>query len=255
MTSLVETTRNGDVLILRLARPDKANALTADMYAALADGLGSAEADETVRVVMLLGSPGVFTAGHDMADFLANPPRDGDAPSFRFLRALARASVPLVAAIDGDAVGIGTTMLLHCDMVVASTRSRFRLPQVDLGLVPEAGCTLLLPRLVGHARAAELLMLGRYFDAEQAREHGLVNHVTAPDEVEPAIARFAAALSSKPPGALRATKRLLRGDPTVLETAILQEARIFAERLMSGEAREAFTSFLENRPPDYGKVH
>ncbi len=255
MTSHVETTRNGDVLILRLARPEKKNALTSEMYGALADGIAAAEADEAIRVVMILGSGGAFTSGNDLADFLSNPPKGGDAPVFRFLRELARASVPLIAAVDGDAIGVGTTMLLHCDMVVASTRSRFRLPFVELGLVPEAASTLLLPRLVGHAKAAELLMLGHFFDAEEARRLGVVNHVAEAEEIEPMIARVAASLAAKPPQALRATKRLLRGDPAELEAAILAESKVFAERLLSAEAREAFSAFLEKRPPDYGKVH
>ncbi|ESR26757.1 Enoyl-CoA hydratase [Lutibaculum baratangense AMV1] len=249
----METTRNGDVMIVRLARPEKKNALTSEMYAGLADALDAAETDQSVRVVMLLGSGGAFTAGNDLSDFLSNPPRGGEAPVFRFLRALARASVPLVAAVDGDAVGVGTTMLLHCDMVVASTRSRFRLPFVELGLVPEAGSTLLLPRLVGHAKAAELMMLGHFFDADEAWRLGLVNHVTEPDDLEPTLARLAASLAAKPPQALRATKRLLRGDPAAIEAAILAEAQVFAERLLSPEAREAFTAFLEKRPPDFSK--
>lgn len=255
MTAHVETTRNGDVLILRLARPEKKNALTSQMYAALADGLALAEEDEAIRVVMLLGSAGAFTAGNDLSDFLQNPPQGAEAAVFRFLRALARSSVPLIAAVDGDAVGVGTTMLLHCDMVVASSRSRFRLPFVELGLVPEAASTLLLPRLVGHAKAAELIMLGHFFDADEAHRLGIVNHVTSEDEVEPMIARVAASLSAKPPQALRATKRLLRGDPAQLEAAIVAESKVFAERLLSAEAREAFSAFLEKRAPDYSRVH
>lgn len=250
MTAHVEIGRDGHVLLLRFARPDKRNAITAGMYARLAEALREAEDDPGIHVAVVAGSGGSFTAGNDLRDFLESPPVDPSAPVFGFLTALAGSTVPLVAAVDGDAVGIGTTMLLHCDMVLATARARFRLPFVDLGLVPEAGSTLLLPRIMGHSRAAELLMLGDDFGGERAVALGIVNRLVSPEALEAEAMALAARLAAKPPRALRETKRLLK-DAAAVDAAMRREVEVFVSRLVSAEAREAFQAFAEKRRPDF----
>ncbi|MEJ8574416.1 enoyl-CoA hydratase [Microbaculum marinum] len=254
MSEHIEVSRKGYVLVLRIARPDKKNALTVDMYSALADALEKAESDRNVRAVAILGSQGTFCAGNDIGDFLARPPQAEDAPVVRFLRALARSTVPLVAGVDGDAVGIGTTMLLHCDIVLITARARLRLPFVNLGIVPEAGSTLLLPKIMGYTRAAELIMLAEPFDGARAVELDIATRVVAPDALEADVGDVAARLASMPPNAMRETKRLLKGDPDALEARIMEEVRIFTGQLVSAEAREAFTAFMEKRAPDFSKT-
>jgi enoyl-CoA hydratase/carnithine racemase len=244
------------VLRLTLDRPGKKNALTQAMYAAMADALAHAEADPGVRAVLIGANGDAFTAGNDLTDF-AGAGEGGDgaaaggsgAPVDRFLAALAAATVPLVAAVHGVAVGVGTTMLLHCDLVYAAEGTRFRLPFVDLGLVPEAGSTQLLPQLVGHRRAAELLYTGRFFGAEEALALGLVNAVVPAAEVHAAAESAARALTTKPPGALRQTKALLRTPPTSLPERMALEGRAFAARLQSPEFAEAVATFFEGRAP------
>src|SRR5882757_7646570 len=203
-TSDVEVRTAPGVRTVRLTRPAKRNAITSAMYAALADAFASADADDDVRVVLLTGSGGSFTAGNDLADMAANPPLGDDAPPLRFLDALAALRPVLVAAVDGPAIGVGTTVLLHCDLVYATARSTFRLPFVNLGLVPEAASTLLLPRLVGAQRAAELTLFGEPFDAAQAHRLGLVTAV-APDAtaLTALVAERARTLAGKPAAALR----------------------------------------------------
>ncbi|MCT8972805.1 crotonase/enoyl-CoA hydratase family protein [Microbaculum marinisediminis] len=254
MSDHIQSRREGHVLVIRIARPDKKNALTVDMYAALADAIAGAEADRDVRAIVLLGSEGSFCAGNDIGDFLSRPPHDEDAPVVRYLRALARSTVPLVAGVDGDAVGIGTTTLLHCDLVFVTARAKLRLPFVNLGLVPEAGSTLLLPRVLGHVRAAELIMLGDPFDGARAVELGIANHVVAPEALEADVMDVAARIAAQPPSAMRESKRLLKGDVAALEARILEEVRIFTAQLSSPEAREAFTAFMEKRKPDFSKI-
>ena len=250
MSEHIEVARDGHIVSLRFARPDKRNAITAGMYSLLADVLADAEDDAEIRVVVLLGSGGSFTAGNDIGDLLEAPPTEPDAPVMAFLQALARNTVPLVAGVEGDAVGIGTTMLLHCDMVLATPQARFRLPFVDLGFVPEAGSTLLLPRIMGHARAAELVMLAEFFGGEQAHALGIVNRLVAPGAIEEATMEVARTLAAKPPHALRETKRLMK-DGAAIEAAIRREAEVFGARMVSAEAREAFRAFTEKRKPDF----
>ncbi|MER2604758.1 MAG: enoyl-CoA hydratase-related protein, partial [Siculibacillus sp.] len=206
----VVTERDGAVALVRLNRPDKKNALTSDMYADVTRAWAEAEADESVAVHLWFGLPGAFSAGNDIEEFLAAA-RTGRLSSavVDFLRAMASLEKPLVIGVDGLAVGVGTTALFHADLIFASTRSTFRAPFVDLGLVPEAASSLLGPRLMGHAAAFELLCLGNVFDAERARLAGFVNHVVAPEEVEPTARRAARALAAKPRGALLAARRLL----------------------------------------------
>lgn len=250
MTEHVLTDLENGIFTIRLNRAAKKNALTAGMYSALAEALGRAGRDEAVRVVLLAGSQGAFTAGNDLEDFLRNPPRGADAPVFRFISGLVGADVPLVAAVDGVAVGIGTTLLLHCDYVVASDQSRFSLPFINLGLVPEAGSSMLLVEACGYKKAAELLMFGEAFSADRALECGIVSRVCAPGDVMDLAREAAALLAAKPRGALRATKRLLRRAREPMADRVRAEGVLFGECLESPAAKEAFTAFLEKRAPD-----
>lgn len=253
MSDQLLTSRDGHVVVLRLNRPDKKNAMTGDMYRGLTEALLAAEDDLSVRAIALLGSNGTFCAGNDINDFLSRRGSGETPPVQLFLPALARSTVPLVAGVDGDAVGIGTTMLLHCDMVLVTQRARLRLPFVSLGIVPEAGSSLLLPKIMGHARAAELVMLGEPFDGARAVDLGIANRLVAPEDLEAATLDVARRIAAQPPGAMRETKRLLKGDLDRLEAVIAEEIRIFSEQLGSAEAREAFTAFLEKRPPDFSR--
>ncbi len=242
----------GRVRVIRMNRPAKKNALTQAMYAALVDALASAEADNQVRAILLTGTDEIFSAGNDIGDFAANFSLDASSPVFRFLFALVGAQKPIVAAVNGPAVGIGTTMLLHCDLVYCGRSARFQLPFVNLGLVPEAGASLILPEMLGHRRAAELLLLGDPFDAELAREYALVNRVLADGEVFAHALSVAQSLAAKPPAALRLSKQLLkRWSDERLRAAMLAEADQFAQQLHSPEAAEAMTAFMERRKPDF----
>jgi enoyl-CoA hydratase/carnithine racemase len=232
------------VRTLLIDRPEKRNAITAAMYTALAEGLRAAREDDAVAVVVITGQGATFTAGNDLRDFLGAPPDGEDAPVFRFIHALVEFDKPLVAAVRGAAVGLGTTMLLHCDLVYAGPSARFHLPFVDLGLVPEAGSSLLLPRLAGHRRAAQILMLGEPFDAETAVDLGLVNAVVPEDDVLAHAQAKAAVLAGKPRAALRQTKRLMRGDSAQVMDAMRREASSFVAALRSPEAAAAFRKFL-----------
>lgn len=248
----VLVSREGRILELALNRPARKNALSLAMYQTLAEALEGAAKDDAVRVILLRGEGGVFTSGNDLGDFMKAPPTGEDAPVFRFLQALTALDKPLVAAVDGPAVGVGTTMLLHADLVYAAETARFSLPFVNLALVPEAASSYLLPKLCGYHRAAELLMLGETFDAQTARTLGLVNAVLPPAEVLAHARQRAAQLSERAPEALRATKRLLRA-PIEAEVAqrMRAEAAIFVERLASPEVAEAISAFFEKRPPRF----
>lgn len=241
------------VLIVRINRAQKKNALTIDMYAALNDALRGAQDNGAIRAVLIAGQPGCFTAGNDIADFLDHPPLDSTHPVFAFLSTLASARKPLVAAVSGIAVGIGTTLLLHCDLVYAADDARFALPFVDLGVVPEAASSLLLPRLCGHQRAAELLLLGQPFGAEAAHDIGFVNEICAKQDVFEKALAAAIMLAGKPQAALMATKSLLKRGAEPIAERLAEENRVFAERLKSPEAKEAFNAFLERRKPDFSQ--
>lgn len=226
-----------------LDRPDKKNALTVAMYAVLADALASAAGDDVGAV--LIGAHGdTFTAGNDLRDFLDHPPHGEDAPAIRFLIALATADVPIVAAVRGNAVGIGTTMLLHCDLVYASPTAKFKVPFVDLGLVPEAGSSVLLPRRIGRAHAGGALYLGEPISAEQAYADGIVTKVVPDDELDAHAEAAARAVAAKPREAVRATKRLVTHDRDEIVAAIRREGVAFRERLASDEARAAMSAFF-----------
>ncbi|MFN3596872.1 MAG: enoyl-CoA hydratase [Rubricoccaceae bacterium] len=248
--TLVRSDLDGHVLRLTLARPEKKNALTRAMYAELARALAHAADDPAVRVALLAGEGGAFTAGNDLGDFVADPPADDASPVFQFLRAVSQFPKPLVAAVEGPAIGIGTTVLLHCDLVYAAPGARFQLPFVRLGLVPEAASSLLLPLVAGYVRAAEWLLLGEPFSAEDARAAGLVNDVVP--EVRAHALERARALAALPPRAVRQTKALLgRTRRGPVAEAIRAEAERFTEALRSPEAHEAFTAFFEKRPADF----
>jgi enoyl-CoA hydratase/carnithine racemase len=255
MSQHVVTESAAGVVAIRMNRPDKKNAITVEMYDAMAKALADAERDPQVRVVRFEAAGETFCAGNDLADFMQKPPTGPDSPVFAFLTALASAKKPLVAAVDGLGVGIGLTMLLHCDLVYASDRARFRTPFVDLGLVPEAASSLLLPRLVGHTRAAELLLLGETIDARTALDWGIVNAVVAPAELAARAGAACAKLAAKPPTALKLSKQLLKesGHATVGER-IVHEAGHFGRQLASAEVREAISAFFEKRTPDFSKL-
>ncbi len=242
------------VLRVRLNRPEKKNALTVEMYAAMADALQSAADDPAVRAVLLSAEGDAFTSGNDLADFLQRPPTDESSPVLRFLNALIGSPKPVVAAVQGLAVGVGTTLLLHCDLVYASRSARFHLPFVSLGLVPEAGSSLLLPQRVGQARAAELLLLGEPFDAEEGKAMGLVSAVYPDEELAARVEERVRRLAAQPPAAVRITRALMRrADRDALPEHMREESAQFLERLRSPEAREAMQAFMERRPPDFSR--
>jgi len=251
-TSPIEIQRNGPVLELVMNRPQAKNALTLAMYETLVEGLVRAEADDTIRVVLIRGAGGNFTSGNDLKDFMKNPPSDETSPVFRFLLALLRAEKPVIAAVEGFAIGIGTTMLLHCDLVYAADTACLQLPFINLAVVPEAGSSLILPRMLGHQRAAELLLFGDRFDANTALNYGLVNAVFTPDTLETETRKRAQILASKPPAALRETKKLLkRGEIEELAVTMAAEAAIFTQCLASAEFSEAVSAFFEKRQPNF----
>jgi enoyl-CoA hydratase/carnithine racemase len=245
----VRVERVDSVLAITLARPERRNAITVAMYADLAEAFETAASDPSIRVITIRGEGQDFAAGNDLADFLNALPRDTtDIPVWRLLRALAQCEIPVVAAVHGNCVGIGTTMLLHCDLVVADQTARFSLPFVDLALVPEAGSTLLLPQLVGRRRAARYLLLGEPFGADEALEIGLVSHVVPAGGLGDALDSIVARSLAKPQEALRATQRLLRHATSeqILERMEL-ESQAFAERLASAEVKEAIAAFFAAR--------
>ncbi len=234
------------IQIIRFNRPDKRNAITRAMYRSMTDALKDADDTPDIRVNVFLGTEGCFSAGNDLADFLALSQSGGMGREIvDFLVALASARKPVVSGVDGLAIGIGTTLHLHCDLTVASDRSLFKTPFVDLALVPEAGSSLLAPRVMGHQRAFALLALGEGFSAAQAREAGLVWKVAAPDAVEAETLSLAAKLAAKPPEALAIARNLMRGAPDAVLSRIKEEAEQFAARLQSAEARAAFEAFLK----------
>jgi enoyl-CoA hydratase/carnithine racemase len=241
---------------LRLRRASKKNALTSDMYAGLRAALVDGDRNPAIAVHVIAGTPGAFSAGSDIAEFMerAKGRPDLSGPILDFIRCLPHIEKPVIAAVDGLAVGVGTTLLFHCDLVYASPASTFRTPFLDLGLVPEAGSSLLAPQRMGYARAFELLALGETFDAQRALSSGFVNAIVPSAELEAAAHKAAMRLAAKPPEALALCRRLMRGAPAAVATAIEEEARIFAQRLTSPEAREAFAAFLEKRSPDFTKL-
>jgi enoyl-CoA hydratase/carnithine racemase len=248
------TERSGSILRITLNRPARKNAMTSSMYVTLADLLNDAARDEQIRVVLWHGAGDSFSAGNDVEDFLKNPPGPGESPQARLMNALINFDKPLVAAVQGAAIGGGTTMLTHCDFVYAAESAKFQMPFINLGLVPEFGSSYSLPMRIGHLRAAELILLGLPFDARRALELGLVTRVVADQELLATATETAEKLAQKPIGALRACKRLMKlSSREQLEQAMKLEGEEFALRVRSAEAREAFAAFLEKRAPDFSK--
>ena len=246
MSDHIKFERHGAILCITFARPEKKNALTAAMYDAMVTAITAADADAGTRAIVIAGSGGVFTAGNDIADFLSagtTPGLVAQSP-LAFITAIATCTTPLVAAIDGLAIGVGTTLMLHCDLVYASPRAKFRMPFVDLALVPEAASSLLLPQRIGMAKASEFLMLGEGFDAAEAFRLGLVNAIVEPDVLISHARAMAEKLAAKPAAALAATRRLLRGDVQQVAARIETEMQAFRAAMQSPEARQIFSAFL-----------
>ncbi|MDE2402836.1 MAG: enoyl-CoA hydratase [Burkholderiales bacterium] len=257
MTDAILQHREAAVLTLTFNRVDKKNAITTAMYTAMADALFSAATDDAVRVVVFQGALEVFTAGNDLLDFMANPPSVDaaePAPVFRFLEALSSFPKPLVAAVTGPAVGIGTTMLLHCDLIYAGDNAAFSMPFVNLGVCPEAGASFLLPALVGYPRAAEKLLLGEAFYAEEALDMGLINRILPPHEVAAYAQAQALKLAAKPSESLRITKALMKQPLTQLPAVMQEEFGHFARMLRGPAAMEAISAVMEKRKPDFSKL-
>jgi enoyl-CoA hydratase/carnithine racemase len=250
----ISASRDNGILTIAFNRPGKKNAITSAMYASMADALTDGASDASVRVIVIAGQSGTFTAGNDLADFLQHPPLGADAPVVRFMRALSGASKPVVAAVGGAAIGIGTTMLLHCDLVYAADDAKFSLPFTQLGLCPEFASSLLLPRLAGYQRAAEKLLLGEPFPAQEALRMGLVSRVVPAAELLGFALAQAAKLAALPPSALRTTKKLMKDEQMAAVGArMLEENGQFREMLRAPEAKEAFNAFFEKRRPDFTK--
>ena len=253
-TEYIESGICNGILTLRLSRPDKKNALNLAMYQALADGFRDADCDDSVRVILISGGANCFTSGNDLADFLSAPPTGPESPVMQFLFAISEARKPVVAAVNGLAVGVGVTMLLHCDLVYAGSSATFQMPFVNLGLCPEAGSTLLLPRIMGHQRAAELLLLGEAFGVEKAYDLGIVTEVCPDDAVLVTAEKRAAQLALQPAAAIRLAKNLLKRDyADPLRETIIEEGAQFIERLKSPEAAEALQAFMQRRKPDFSR--
>ena len=251
-TDLIQSEISDGILTLRINRPDKKNALNMAMYQALADGLKSADSNDTVRVIMICGGEDCFTSGNDLTDFLSAPPTGPESPVMQFLMAISEARKPIVAAVNGLAVGVGVTMLLHCDLAYVGNGATFQMPFVNLGLCPEAGSTLLLPRIMGHQRAAELLLLGEVFTADKAYSLGIITKICPDKDVFATARNRALQLAVQPAAALRLAKDLLKRDyaPQLRET-IVEEGKQFVARLKSPEAAEALQSFMQRRKPDF----
>ena len=242
------------VMTITFNRLDKKNSITSTMYAAMADAVAQASAQASVRVVLFQGHESIFSAGNDIGDFLNQPPSTQESPVFRFLRGIATFEKPLLAAVAGPAVGIGTTLLFHCDLVYAGDNAAFSMPFVNLGLCPEAASSLLAPRMFGYHRAAEALLMGEPFFAEAAQEVGLVNRVVPPTVVNGYAQAQARKLAAKPLTSLIATKRLMKGDTQAVLQKMDEEGQSFGRMLREPAAKEAFGAFMEKRKPDFSKL-
>lgn len=249
MTDAILQQRERGLLTLQLNRPDKKNALTRAMYTQLAEALEGADADADIRCVLIQGSSECFTAGNDIGDFLEQPPSDLDSPPFHFMKSLINCRKPVIAAVAGAAVGIGTTLLLHCDLVYISRDARLRMPFVNLGLCPEFGSSLILPRLLGHAKAAELLLLGEGFTGEQAAAWGIATEALGSGDAALVKAReMAERFETLAPGAVQVTKQLMKSvDREQLRQVIEEEGALFTQRLRSPEALAALSAFITRR--------
>lgn len=253
MTQSILKTLDGPIMTLAIDRQDRKNALTVEMYNTLTEHIDHANANEEIRVVVLTGEGPDFSSGNDLHDFLENPPRDMDSPVFRFINAVRLSEKPIVAAVEGLAVGIGTTILLHCDLVYAADNARFKLPFVDLGVTPEAGSSYLLPQNFGYQRAAELLLLCPIFDTKTAQEAGFISRIVGAGEARDAAMKTAKILSQKAPLALRRAKALMKTDGDTLQERMTTEAQVFGKGLDGSEFKEAVDAFSNKRKPDFYK--
>jgi enoyl-CoA hydratase/carnithine racemase len=252
----IKTATLNGVATLEIARPEKKNALTNAMYAQMAQALRAAKADAGVRAVLITGQPGVFTSGNDIEDFMQRPPSSPESPVFQFMDALMSCDKPVVAAVTGAAIGIGATLLLHCDLVYVSDEARLAMPFANLGLVPEFAASLIVPQLMGHARAAEKLLLGDPFTGADAVDCGIANAVLPAGEVVGHARRVAERFNNLPPHAVRASKTLMRrASAAAVQEALAVEREVFGQCLQGTEAREAFTAFFEKRRPDFSDLH
>lgn len=255
---MIEVQRRGAVTELRINRPEAKNALTIEMYKMMTAAFEQAAEDEQTRAVMICGVDGLFTSGNDLKDFMEEPPEGFDSPVFQFLRTVVTYEKPIIAAVDGWAVGIGTTILMHCDLVYASNRARFKMPFVDLALVPEAGASMILPLMMGHQKAMELLLLSKAFGADEAMRGGLVNEVCEPEALLETARSCADRVADLPPESVRLTKMLLKrtqhqpGSRDLMQV-MEEEGGLFIERLGSPEFAEAMSAFFEKRKPDFSK--
>ena len=254
---ILTTTADG-ILTIAFNRPERKNAITGAMYQTMADALVAAETDSAVRAIVFIGRPEIFTAGNDLEDFLKNAPAgglpDASRPVYQFMRALAGASKPVIAAVSGAAIGIGTTLLLHCDMVYAADNAKFSMPFVQLGLCPEFASSVLFPAVAGYPRAAEKLLLGEAFSASEALAMGMLSKVLPADELHAYAMAQAAKLVALPAASVRATKSLMKQPKQAgIEAAIGAEIELFSAMLRAPEAKEAFTAFFEKRKPDFSK--
>jgi enoyl-CoA hydratase/carnithine racemase len=240
------------IFTITFNRPNKKNAITAAMYQSMADALKEAESDPDARVILFRGSPEIFTAGNDLEDFMKNPPQKRNSPVYQFMRNLSQATKPVIAAVTGPAVGIGTTLLMHCDLVYAADNAKFSMPFAKLGLCPEFSSSMLFPQIAGYQRAAEKLMLGEAFSAQEACAMGFVNKVLPTAEVFAFAQAQAAKLAALPTSSLRATKRLMKGkQQAAVKAKMEEEGLLFSKMLVSKEAKEAFSAFFEKRKPDF----
>ena len=252
MSDTILVVPDNHVLTLTLNRPDKKNALTHAMYDRLASEIAAAQTNDAIRCVVITGTGDMFTSGNDLMDFRNSPPLGQDTPVSRFLSAISTAEKPLIAAVNGLAVGVGLTMLLHCDLVIASETAGFKAPFVDLALVPEAASSLLLPQRVGHAWANDIFLTGRTVTAEEALRLGIVSRIVAQDALAGETASLAAALSAKAPAAVKATKSLMKSANDQVPARMAEESALFVRQLQSAEFMEAVNAFMEKRPPKFG---
>ena len=254
MSEYIKHVIDAKVLSLSIDRADKKNALDLAMYQALANAINAANEDKSIRVIVIKGTDDSFCSGNDIKDFLKNPPKDDSSPVLQFVRAIMNAEKPLVAAVNGIAVGIGVTMLLHCDLVYAVEEARFQMPFVNIGLCPEAGSTYILPAMMGHRKASELLLLGKMFDVDTAIDVGIVNEKVSSTSLQEVVDEVAAKIAAQPPAATQTTKRLLRAamhEQTL--AAAGRENDSFMPMLGGEECKEALTAFMEKRPADFSK--
>ena len=254
MSEYIKHVIDAKVLSLSIDRADKKNALDLTMYQALANAINAANEDKSIRVIVIKGTDDSFCSGNDIKDFLKNPPKDDSSPVLQFVRAIMNAEKPLVAAVNGIAVGIGVTMLLHCDLVFAVEEARFQMPFVNIGLCPEAGSTYILPAMMGHRKASELLLLGKMFDVDTAIDVGIVNEKVSSTSLYEVVDEVAAKIAAQPPAATQTTKRLLRAamhEQTL--AAAGRENDSFMPMLGGEECKEALTAFMEKRPADFSK--